>query len=583
MLTEIAQALGIRPGETAKDVCIAQLMQSPTAVFDAASDLGALNVLVRLLAQAQSDAGPLLAKAPLEADSIAALFASDPATFAKAVAQLTTADAFALARRLLPPGATLLIAHLSRLRDSAKSPRLAMQQAVLALLNGDLLDFEDLAQRVETPAEKMSPAERTGGETTAEEDGATERENPSDPDPEAAAQPHLEKKARTTGSLAETVMILAGFHPSEIERILARPANGSVPMEPDQRRSSQTETRSETSDPTKAAAGNPETGAPPDQPAGERSDADLIARAAALSKALAAPDRTQFSDAAELLLRAWPMVQPTDETALRTANLRTALTLLLARDSAQLTLSEYLLATAQEIEPDAQKRQSALRVVAARLSIPIGADETALRRQTHSAIEALLETTPQPTPLTQTDVPEKPPETDSETLLVTEVAGLVLLGPFFTLLFERLKIEWDGKALHEADYPKALGALHCLADTTPGPTPDPFHRVILGLDAASPLLMPLAPDEDAQALMDGLLRSVVARWGKLGATSPDGLRETFLRRTGTLRFDETGTHLRVTPGPFDMLLDGLPWSIDRLVLPWMPLPCHVTWREDPDA
>lgn len=584
-LSQIASALGVDQGVSPKDFCVRKLIQSPNAIFSAASELGALRALITLLRDEGPDTRPLLAKTTLASDKIRAMHTEDPDSLAKAVGRLTTIDAFDLARRLLPPSATLLVEHLTELKKNAKSPQLLMQHVTIALLNGDLLDFEDLAQRTETTLTAPNP-ERSAREERAENGNAAQGyESPSDPGQasDGLALPEEATNVPGTGSLAETIMLLAGFHHSEIERILGIPAKAPPRHANDRPRPDQTQAAAARNDSIQPRGKRDDTASTTDQSPTGRSDAELIEKLSALTKALAGPENRQFTDAAELLLRAWPMAQPDAETALKTAVLRTELGLATATKDRRLSLSGYLAAVAQEIEPDYEKRQSLLRVVAARLSIPISTDEAHLRHQTLAAIETLLVRAPQQTRHVETKEPEKPPEVDSETLLVTEVAGLVLLSPFFTLLFERLKIEWEGKALSMDAYPKALSALHYLAGTTAGPVVDPFHRVLLGLDSVTKLPAPQDLDEDAQVLMDGLLRSVVDRWGKLGATSPDGLRETFLRRTGTLRFDDTGAHLRVTAGPFDMLLDGLPWSIQRLVLPWMPLPCHVSWREDYDA
>ena len=72
---------------------------------------------------------------------------------------------------------------------------------------------------------------------------------------------------------------------------------------------------------------------------------------------------------------------------------------------------------------------------------------------------------------------------------------------------------------------------------------------------------------------------MIAEWGALGQTSPDGLRAAFLRRDGQLSAREGGLRLDVAPAAYDMLLDRLPWSFALVKLPWMVAPLHVKWRE----
>jgi hypothetical protein len=88
--------------------------------------------------------------------------------------------------------------------------------------------------------------------------------------------------------------------------------------------------------------------------------------------------------------------------------------------------------------------------------------------------------------------------------------------------------------------------------------------------------------EATRATLDGLLQAVIAHWRALGSTSPDGLRQTFLQREGRLTHEraEAGQHwqLAVKSGPFDMLLDRLPWSYSTIKLPWMHEVLYVDWR-----
>jgi len=71
---------------------------------------------------------------------------------------------------------------------------------------------------------------------------------------------------------------------------------------------------------------------------------------------------------------------------------------------------------------------------------------------------------------------------------------------------------------------------------------------------------------------------MIQRWTILGRTSISGLRDTFLMRRGALVQEPEAWRLTVEPGPFDMLLDQVPWGYGTLKLPWMPQVLHVDWR-----
>jgi len=246
-----------------------------------------------------------------------------------------------------------------------------------------------------------------------------------------------------------------------------------------------------------------------------------------------------------------------------------------------------------EIVPDPEDRARAFRHLTARLGYPDRALPPALRiatlaavRRAAAALEAeRSESVPvRPQQAPEADPPWMRPEPEVETRpeTATACAGLVLFHPFLKLLFQRLDV-LDGagrirgdRLLHARAALQMLSAGVQAAD--PRPT-DPLERILLGLpqDWAHPGTR--LADPPAAELIEGLMRAVIERWGALGQTSPDGLREAFVRRGGVLRFDATGPRLSVDPGPFDMLLDRLPWSFSTVALPWMPLPLTVLWRE----
>ncbi|TCM86118.1 contractile injection system tape measure protein [Rhodovulum steppense] len=233
------------------------------------------------------------------------------------------------------------------------------------------------------------------------------------------------------------------------------------------------------------------------------------------------------------------------------------------------------------IEPDPARRRFALRHLLARLGYPAPGTSPALRMKVLEALDRVaLEVGPgdggqlRPT----APAPRSRGEFGLEEFSIR--AGLILFHPFLPLLFERLELLDASRAICPERLLLARAALQMLGDgasSEPRPT-DPVERLLLGLppDWTHPGTEPEdRPDPD---LVEGLTRSLTDRWSALGNTSPEGLRETFIRRSGILRHAEDGPRLAVDPGPFDMLLDRLPWSIGFVALPWMAQPCRVDWR-----
>jgi hypothetical protein len=101
---------------------------------------------------------------------------------------------------------------------------------------------------------------------------------------------------------------------------------------------------------------------------------------------------------------------------------------------------------------------------------------------------------------------------------------------------------------------------------------------MLGVAPGVPL--PIADgliDDGDRAEASALLGAVVDHWTALRRTSVEALRATFLRRRGLLDEPADGPRLRVELGPFDALLDRLPWPISVVKLPWTARPLFVEW------
>ncbi|WP_227270641.1 contractile injection system tape measure protein [Roseobacter weihaiensis] len=564
-LDSLAQALGAPAGTQTISFLRDVVTRDPAQVFNAAQKQNALSALAWMLAAHPHDRAWVSGPRALETTQLRALTVADPAAIATALVPLTAAEARALTLRLLPQTATLLHQQLQKLDTRARAPSAAWREAALALLEGRVVDLETLQATITA----------LRAETCNTPDTATDASKGQAPIPQSSA---TDKAPETP---LEAFLELSGLTASEIARVL----------HPEQEGQGRAASTRPGTDPQADKDLPPETTAQP-QTSASRTDAALLAHLERLAAVEPQDDSPFFDEVLALIWQAWPetTLPGRDGPAGQLPLMRARIAVQMAGAADRVSLRARLDVATRAIEEDPEKRLLALRTVAARLAGGAGPDTGGQRQRTRAAVENLLNQeaslfqSPQekaPQPVWQMRPEEAPGPADDRTLLVTETAGLVLLHPFFTLLFERLEIPRKGKTLAEEGLGPARGALEYLAGIPPAP--DPLIAVLLGRDPHQPLAAPLAPDRVACDLMEGLLRSVIDRWGRIGTTSPDGLRDTFLRRTGSLRFDATGAHLRVAPGPFDMLLDGLPWAPGPVSLPWMPLPCHVSWREDSDA
>ncbi|MFS8979423.1 contractile injection system tape measure protein [Cupriavidus necator] len=155
-------------------------------------------------------------------------------------------------------------------------------------------------------------------------------------------------------------------------------------------------------------------------------------------------------------------------------------------------------------------------------------------------------------------------------------AGLVLLHPFLAGFFSKLGVATDDQ-LSDAD--RALCLLHYLCT---GQSVAPEHALALSkilcdipLVAVVESDVGLTDDEKEEAI--ALLEAVIRHWDALRNTSPDGLRGTFLLRSGKLSERDGEWLLQVESNASDILLDQLPWGVSIIKLPWMKNKLWVEW------
>ena len=157
-------------------------------------------------------------------------------------------------------------------------------------------------------------------------------------------------------------------------------------------------------------------------------------------------------------------------------------------------------------------------------------------------------------------------------------AGVVIVHPFLPRFFETLGVALGDELLDPA---RALCLLHYLATAE---VTAPEHRLTLAKVLCEvPVNQPVEADvgltEAETAEANAMLEAAIRHWAALGGTSPDGLRDEFLRRPGMLAVDlDDGWLLRMETRTSDILLDQLPWGISMVQLPWMSRLIRVDWR-----
>ncbi|WP_423601871.1 contractile injection system tape measure protein [Sphingomonas sp. MS122] len=163
-------------------------------------------------------------------------------------------------------------------------------------------------------------------------------------------------------------------------------------------------------------------------------------------------------------------------------------------------------------------------------------------------------------------------------------AGLVLLHPYFPLLFDRLGLltaGTDGQP-HMGGPEAASRAVHLLQYLVTGrlDTPEPelaLNKLLAGIPLSAPVAPAIAVVETDLEICGGLLAAVIAHWPQMRDTSIDGLRIGWLQREGRIEPGEDFWRLTVQRRSYDVLLQTLPWSFTLIRHRWMPHLIDVTW------
>jgi len=155
-------------------------------------------------------------------------------------------------------------------------------------------------------------------------------------------------------------------------------------------------------------------------------------------------------------------------------------------------------------------------------------------------------------------------------------AGLVIVAPFLPELFRNLGI-FENDQLTDTN--QAIAIMHYIVhgnleyreyDVL-------LCKVLCGLENNEPISIVNHLPENTENEVEQMLTTAISYWTALKSTSPDGLREGFLLRSGKLshKFDEW--FLLVEQKTLDVLLQQLPWTIGFIKLPWMKKMLKVEW------
>ncbi len=161
-----------------------------------------------------------------------------------------------------------------------------------------------------------------------------------------------------------------------------------------------------------------------------------------------------------------------------------------------------------------------------------------------------------------------------------QYTGLVLVHPFLSFLFSRLGFLEGRHFKNIQAQQKALYLLHYIATkkTVAEEHELLIPKILCGYAYNIPVPKKATISKKQKQEADTMLEALIAQWQILKNTSPDGLREGFLRRNGKVSTQNNEINITVETTAIDVLLDHLPWNLSMIKLPWLDEFIHVSWR-----
>lgn len=168
---------------------------------------------------------------------------------------------------------------------------------------------------------------------------------------------------------------------------------------------------------------------------------------------------------------------------------------------------------------------------------------------------------------------------DSDSAIYIENAGLVILHPFFEELFERLSLVENRTWTEETDRETAVTILQYLVTGAAEILESDLslNKILCGMQTGDVVLNSGELTGEIKSACDELLRQAIRHWGVLKNTGVQAFRETFLQRNGKLSKVDNGWLLQVEHGTADILLSHLPWGIGVIKTPRMNQLLYTEW------
>ncbi|MES2797452.1 MAG: contractile injection system tape measure protein [Bacteroidota bacterium] len=159
-------------------------------------------------------------------------------------------------------------------------------------------------------------------------------------------------------------------------------------------------------------------------------------------------------------------------------------------------------------------------------------------------------------------------------------AGLVILFPYIKRFFENIGLIQNGEFTEQKSQNTAIQCLQYLATGQSISEEEADYllpKILCGVEIEYFVEFRDELHDYIKVEADELLKSVIQNWQKLGNSSIEALRESFLKRNGFITIEENQIILKVEESGVDILLDSLPWGFRNYHLPWMRFNLVTEW------
>nr|MBI1230887.1 hypothetical protein [Cytophagales bacterium] len=156
-------------------------------------------------------------------------------------------------------------------------------------------------------------------------------------------------------------------------------------------------------------------------------------------------------------------------------------------------------------------------------------------------------------------------------------AGSILLHPFLGAFFRDCGVMTEDNRFYAPDL-----AVHLLHYATTGILEAPdytlqFEKLLLGIPLNRTLDRYVLITQKHKEQVRELLNSLLENWPKLKNTSADTVRVEFLQRSGKVLWEGNSLRIIMEKKVQDILLDGLPFNLGMVKLPWRRNLIFVEW------